>query len=271
MICRNEEMLCSCVRWKRSREASAARGIEIGVSYTPSGKRLARLERARLACRRYSSSEIGLWLKDSRDRTRERISEKDILIRFLGERLRSPQKIIEKCVERIVVRIGQERMDFADRAKERFGLRTNGLVKFIIVMGEICEVFARRDLCGDIGEDDVVEERVPRERHTVETASSSVLLLRAKFIKSRGNCGVEVLHGESGGMERGADGIPQVRIVHKVLTSFLTFVKYIITFFLRNVKRERWASEGTEYRASSNSIKSLAELNLMEKDFYFNW
>lgn len=80
MICRNEEMLCSCVRWKWSKEVSAARGIEIGVSYTPFGKRLARLERARLACRRYSSSERELWLKDSRDRTRERISEKDILM-----------------------------------------------------------------------------------------------------------------------------------------------------------------------------------------------
>ena len=82
MICRNEEILCSCVRWKWSKEVSAARGIEIGVSYTPSGKRLARLERARLACRRYSSSDMGLRLKDSRDRTRERISEKDI--RFLS-------------------------------------------------------------------------------------------------------------------------------------------------------------------------------------------
>ena len=82
MICRNEAILCSCVRWKWSREVSAARGIEIGVSYTPFGKRLARLERARLACRRYSSSDMGLRLKDSRDRTRERISEKDI--RFLS-------------------------------------------------------------------------------------------------------------------------------------------------------------------------------------------
>ena len=107
-------------------------------------------------------------------------------------------------------------MDFADRAKERFGLRTNGLVKFIIVMREICEVFARRDLCGDIGEDDVIEERVPRERHTVKTARRGVLFLRAKLIKSRGNCGVEILHSESGVMERGADSIPQVRIVHKV-------------------------------------------------------
>ena len=80
MICRNEEMLCSCVRWKWSREVSAARGIEIGASYTPSGKRLARLERARLACRKYSPLEMELRLKDSRDRTRERISEKDMLI-----------------------------------------------------------------------------------------------------------------------------------------------------------------------------------------------
>ena len=81
IICRNEVILCSCVRWKWSREVSAARGIEIGVSYTPFGKRLARLERARLACRRYSSSDIGLRLNDSRDRTRERISEKDIRLR----------------------------------------------------------------------------------------------------------------------------------------------------------------------------------------------
>ena len=132
-------------------------------------------------------------------------------------------------------------MDFADRDKELFGLRANGFVEFI-VMREICEIFARRDLCDDIREDDVVEERVPRERHTVETASGSVLLLFiVEFIKSRGNCGVEVLQGESGVMERGADGIPQVRIVHKVLTSFLTFVKYIITFFLRFVKGD-WAA-----------------------------
>ena len=145
------------------------------------------------------------------------------------QRLRSPQESRQKFVERIVVRIGQERMDFADRGKELFGLRAKVLVKFIVVR-EICEVFARRDLCGDIGEDDVVEERVPRKRHTVETASSSILLLFiVEFIKSRGNCGVEVLQGESGVMERGANGIPQVRIVHKVLTSFLTFVKYIIT------------------------------------------
>ena len=107
-------------------------------------------------------------------------------------------------------------MDFADRGKELFGFRANGLIEFIIVMREICEILASRDLCGDIGEDDVVEERVPSERHTVETASSSVLFLRAKLIKSRGNCGVEVLHGESGVLERGADGIPQVRIVHKI-------------------------------------------------------
>ena len=152
-------------------------------------------------------------------------------------RLRSPQESRDKFVERIAVRIGQERMDFVDRDKELFGLRANGFVEFI-VMREICEILARRDLCGDIGEDDVVEERVPRERHTVETASGSVLFLFiVEFIKSRGNCGVEVLQGESGIMKRGADGIPQVRIVHKVLTSFLTFVKYIITFFLSNVKR----------------------------------
>lgn len=130
-------------------------------------------------------------------------------------RLRLPQESRQKFAKRIVVRIEQERMDFADRGKELFGLRANGLVTFII-MREICEIFALGDLCGDIGEDDVVEERVPRERHTVKTASSSVLLLRAKLIKSRGNCGVEVLYGESGVMECGADGIPQVRIVHKV-------------------------------------------------------
>ena len=57
-------------------------------------------------------------------------------------------------------------MDFADRDKELFGLRANGFVE-LIVMREICEILARRDLCGDIGEDDVVEERVPREGHTV--------------------------------------------------------------------------------------------------------
>ena len=107
-------------------------------------------------------------------------------------------------------------------------------------------------MCGNIGEDDVVEERVPRERHTVKAASSSVLFLRAKLIKSRRNCGVEVLHRESGVMERGADGFPQVRISHKVLTSFLTFVKYIITFFLRFVKGEWVTSEGTKYRAKGD-------------------
>ena len=214
MICRNEAILCSCVRWKWSKEVSAARGIEIGVSYTPFGKRLARLERARLACRRYSSSEMELRLKDSRDRTRERISEKDILI--ARQHLRSPQERRQKFVERIIVRIGQERVDVADRDKELFGLRTNGFVEFI-VMREICEVFARRDLCGDIGEDDIVKERVPRERHAVEAASSSVLLLFiVEFIKSRRNGRVKVLQGESGIMKCGADGIPQVRISHKV-------------------------------------------------------
>ena len=106
-------------------------------------------------------------------------------------------------------------MEFADRSKVLFCLRAKGLVNFI-VMREICEVFAFGNLCGDIGEDDVVEERVPRERHTVKTASGSVFFFRAKLIKSRGDCGVEVLHGVSGVMERGADGIPQVRIVHKV-------------------------------------------------------
>ena len=215
MICRNEEILHSCVRWKWSREVSAARGIEIGVSYTPFGKRLARLERARLACRRYSSSEIGLRLKDSRDRTRERNSEKDILIGFMGERLRSPQKSREKCAERIVVRIGQERMDFADRDKELFGFRAKGIVKFII-MSEFCKVFARGNLCDDVGEDDVIEKSVPRERHTVKAASSSFLFLFVEFVENSIHRGVEVLHGESGVMERSADGFPQVRISHKV-------------------------------------------------------
>ena len=130
-------------------------------------------------------------------------------------RLRSLQESREKFAERIDIRIGQKRIDFADRDKELFGLRAKIFIEFI-VMREICEIFARRDLCGDIGKDNVVEERVPRERHTVETASSSVLLFRAKLIKSRGNCGVEVLYGESGVMECGADGIPQVRISHKV-------------------------------------------------------
>lgn len=124
---------------------------------------------------------------------------------------------------------GKERMDFADRDKELFGLGANGFVEFI-VMREICEVFARRDLCGDIGEDNVIEERVPRERHTVKTASGSVLFLFiVEFINDVVHCRIEALHRESGVMKRGADGIPQIRIVHKVLTSFLTFVKYIIT------------------------------------------
>ena len=214
MICRNEVILCSCVRWKWSKEVSAARGIEIGVSYTPSGKRLARLERVRLACRRYSSSEMGLRLKDSRDRTRERISEKDILI--ARQRLRSPQESRKNGVNRIVVGIGQERMDFADRGKELFGLGTKGFIKFILVR-EICDILARRDLCGDIGEDDVVEERVPRERHTVETASGSVLcLFIVEFINNVVHCTIEALYRESGVMECGADGVPQVRISHKV-------------------------------------------------------
>ena len=120
-------------------------------------------------------------------------------------------------------------MDFADRDKELFGLRAKILVN-LIVMREICEILARRDLCGDIGEDDVVEERVPRERHTVETASGSVLFLFiVEFINNVVHCTIKALYRESGVMECGADGIPQVRIVHKVLTSFLTFVKYIIT------------------------------------------
>ena len=163
MICRNEEILHSCVRWKWSKEVSAARGIEIGVSYTPFGKRLARLERARLACRRYSSSEIGLRLKDSRDRTRERISEKDILIGLLGEYLRSPQESREKSVEKIfVVGIRKKGVEFTNRDKEGFSLGTKGGVKLIVVR-EICEVFALGDLCDDIGEDNIVEERVPGE------------------------------------------------------------------------------------------------------------
>lgn len=216
MICRNEAILCSCVRWKWSKEVSAARGIEIGVSYTPSGKRLARLERARLACRRYSSSDMGLRLKDSRDRTRERISEKDILI--ARQHLRSPQESRKKCIKSIFIMVvtGKERMDFANRDKELFGLRAKGLVEFIVVR-EICEILARRDLCGDIGEDDVIEERVPRERHTVETASGSVLFLFiVEFINNVVHCTIEALYRESGVMEGSADGIPQVRIIHKV-------------------------------------------------------
>ena len=35
------------------------------------------------------------------------------------------------------------------------------------------------------------------------------------------------------------------------------------------MSKERAASESAKYW--SNFIKSLAELNLMEKDFYFNW
>ena len=100
MICRNEEILCSCVRWKWSKEVSAARGIETGVSYTPSGKRLARLERARLACRRYSSSDMGLWLKDSLARMVDLIEEKDN-----RDYLPLPQESREKCADRIVIRI----------------------------------------------------------------------------------------------------------------------------------------------------------------------
>ena len=131
-------------------------------------------------------------------------------------RLRLLQESRDKCAERIAIRIGQERMDFADRDKELFGLRANGLVEFI-VMREICEILARRDLCGDIGEDDVVEERVPRERHTVETASGSVLFLFiVEFINNVVHCTIEALYRESGVMECGADGIPQVRISHKV-------------------------------------------------------
>lgn len=107
-------------------------------------------------------------------------------------------------------------MEFADRSKVPFCLRAKGLVNFI-VMREICEIFALGDLCGDIGEDDVVEERVPRERHTVETASSSVLFLFiVEFINNVVHCTIEALYRESGVMECGADGIPQVRISHKV-------------------------------------------------------
>lgn len=138
------------------------------------------------------------------------------MIGFFGRRLRSPQERREKFVERIAIRIGQEGMDFADRDKELFGLRAKILIEFI-VMGEICEVFARGDLRGDIGEDDVVEERVPRERHTVKTASGGVLLLFiVEFINDVVHCRIEALYRESGVMERSADGIPQVRISHKV-------------------------------------------------------
>ena len=162
MVRCNKKILHSCVRWKWSREVSTVRGIEIGVSYTPFGKRLARLERARLACRTYSLSEMGLRLKDSRDRTRERISEKDILIGPLGEYLRSPQERREKCAERIVVGIRKKGVEFTNRDKEGFSLGTKGGVKLIVVR-EICEVFALGDLCDDIGEDNIVEERVPGE------------------------------------------------------------------------------------------------------------
>ena len=156
----------------------------------------------------------------------------------MRQHLRLPQESRQKCVDGIfVVGIRKKGMEFTNRDKEGFSLGTKGGVKFIVVR-EVRKITALGDLCDNIGEDNVVEERIPRERHTVKTASGSVFLLRAKLIKSRGNCGIEVLHGESGVMERGADSIPQVRIVHKVLTSFLTFVKYIITFFLRNVKGE---------------------------------
>nr|DAJ34602.1 MAG TPA: hypothetical protein [Caudoviricetes sp.] len=193
IICRREEILRSCVRRKWSKEVSAARGIEIGVSYTPSGKRLARLERARLACRRYSSSEMGLRLKDSRDRTQERISEKDILIGLLGEHLRSPQESREKSVEKIfVVGIRKKGMEFTNRDKEGFSLGTKGGVKLIVVR-EVRKITALGDLCDDIREDNVVEERIPRERHTVEVASSSVLFLFVEFVESSIHCGVEVL------------------------------------------------------------------------------
>ena len=188
MVRCNKKILHSCVWWKWSKEVSAARGIEIGVSYTPSGKRLARLERARLACRRYSSSEMGLRLKDSRDRTRERISEKDILIGLLGEHLRSPQESRKKCVDGI----RKKGMEFTNRDKEGFSLGTKGGVKLIVVR-EVRKITALGDLCDDIREDDVVEERVPRERHTIKAASSSFLFLFVEFVESSIHCGVEVL------------------------------------------------------------------------------
>lgn len=193
MVRCNKKILRSCVRWKWSREVSAARGIEIGVSYTPSGKRLAKVERVRLACRTYSSSEMGLRLKDSRDRTRERISEKDILIGFLGEHFRSPQESREKSVEKIfVVGIRKKGMEFTNRDKEGFSLRTKGCVKLIVVR-EVRKITALGDLCDDIGEDDVIEKSVPGEGHTVEAASSSVLFFLVKFIKDIIHCGVETL------------------------------------------------------------------------------
>lgn len=216
MVRCNKKILHSCVRWKWSREVSTARGIEIGVSYTPFGKRLARLERARLACRTYSLSEMGLRLKDSRDRTRERISEKDILIGLLGEHLRSPQESRKKCVDGIfVVGIRKKGVEFTNRDKEGFSLGTKGGVKLIVVR-EVCEVFAFGDLCDDVGEDDVVEERVPRERHTIKAASSSFLFLLVEFVENVIHSRVEAFQGESGVMERGADSFPQVRISHKV-------------------------------------------------------
>jgi hypothetical protein len=171
------------------------------------------------------------------------------LIGLLGEHLRSLQKSREKCVDGIfVVGIRKKGMKFTNRDKEGFSLGTKGGVKLIVVR-EVRKITALGDLCDNIGEDDVVEERVPRERHTIKAASSSFLFFFVEFVESSIHCGVEVLHGESGIMERGADGIPQVRISHKVLTSFLTFVNYIITFFLSNVKGEKFAGEGTKHRA----------------------
>jgi hypothetical protein len=106
-------------------------------------------------------------------------------------------------------------MEFTNRDKESLSFGTKILID-LIVMREICEVFALGDLCSDIGEDDVVEKRVPGERHTIKTASSSVLFFFVEFVESSIHCGVEVLHGESGVMECGADSFPQVRISHKV-------------------------------------------------------
>jgi hypothetical protein len=106
-------------------------------------------------------------------------------------------------------------MKLTNRDKESFGFGTKILVN-LIVMREICEVFALGDLCSDIGEDDVVEERIPRERHTIKVASSSFLFFLVEFVESSIHCGVEIFQGESGIMERGADGFPQVRISHKV-------------------------------------------------------
>ena len=112
-------------------------------------------------------------------------------------------------------------MKFTNRDKELFGLRTKILVN-LIVMREICEVFARRDLCGDIGEDDVVEERVPRERHTVETASGSVLFLFiVEFINNVVHCTIKALYRESGVMNAARMASRRLELVIRFKLPFL--------------------------------------------------